>query len=184
MAAMADGLPLDPKVPGEPGDQSPRSPAPDRLTATARKEPAGGGSKDVGGLTKTPDTAAPRVALAAARPAAKKSSKPTPTPAPKVDLNAALGQRVVRFEQAKPVPLRDVLNVLEELVAVPIRGDRHEIDDLDDLLQTPVSLDLQNTTVAAILEAVLAPAKLTYHVQADAIQLHRLGAGSGGTAAP
>jgi hypothetical protein len=103
---------------------------------------------------------------------------------PKANVAAALGQRVIRFEHNKPAPLRDILNDLEELVTVPIRGDRQEIADLDDLMQTPVSLELDNTTVAAILEAVLAPARLTYQVQPDAIQLHRLGPAAGRATSP
>ncbi len=39
MAAMADGLPLDPKVPGEPGEQSPRLPAPDHMAAAPKPPP-------------------------------------------------------------------------------------------------------------------------------------------------
>jgi hypothetical protein len=183
MAAMADGLPLDPKVPGEPGDKSPQTPTVDSLTALVSKiQPGAGPKEDV--LAKVPDAPGTREPLVAIRPTAKKSTKPAAPPAPKVDVTAALGQRVTRFEQAKPVPLRDVLNVLEELVTLPIRGDRAEIADLDDLLQTPVSFDLQNTTVAAILEAVLAPAKLTFQVRPDAIQLHRLGAEAGRPVAP
>ncbi len=121
--------------------------------------------------------------IAASHPAGKKPGT-VPVPVIKPDLTATLAQHVVHYEQIKPVPLRDVLNVLEELTTAPIHGDRQEIPDLDDLLQTPVSLTLDNTTVAAILEAVLAPAKLTYHVQADAIQLHRLGPVSGRAGSP
>ena len=59
-----------------------------------------------------------------------------------------------------------------------------KIPDLDDLLQTPVSWELENTTVAAILETVLAPARLNYQVKPDAIQLHRLGPAAGRAASP
>jgi hypothetical protein len=184
MAAMADGLPLDPKVPGEPGDKSPSTPNLDQLTALVSKvQPAPSGQMGTNGTPKPPDPAGARPPVAAARPTTKKAVAP-PAPVPKVDVAAALGQRVIRFQQAKPVPIRDVLNVLEELVTVPIRGDRHEIADLDDLMQTPVTLDLENTTVAAILEAVLAPARLTYQVQADAIALHRVGPASARAASP
>jgi hypothetical protein len=185
MAAMADGLPLDPKVPGEPGEQSPRPPAPEHIAQAPKPAPP------------TPSALAPNAAdaraaspagkpqppVAASKPAAKKPGA-VPVPVIKPDLAATLAQRVVHYEQIKPVPLREVLNVLEELATAPIRGDRQEIPDLDDLLQTPVSLTLDNTTVAAILEAVLAPAKLTYQVQADAIQLHRLGPVSGRAGSP
>jgi hypothetical protein len=185
MAAMADGLPLDPKVPGEPGDKSRQTPSLDQLTAlVAKVQPAPPGSSSTEGAAKAPGSPGGRAPIAAAKPAAKKSAVPPAAPAPKVDVSTALAQRVIRFEHNKPAPMRDVLNVLEELVTVPIRGDRHEIADLDDLMQTPVSLELDNTTVAAILEAVLAPARLTYQVQPDAIQLHRLGAAAGRASSP
>jgi hypothetical protein len=125
----------------------------------------------------------PISSLTAAAPATKKAGV-APVPAPKPDVSATLAQRVVHYEQIKPAPLRDVLNGLEELVTVPIRGDRREIPDIDEVLQTPITVQLDNTTVASILEAVLAPAKLTYQVQGDSIQLHRLGPNSGPAAAP
>ncbi len=182
MAAMADGLPLDLKVPGEPGEKSPPTPTTD-LTAMAKKESPGvPGAKTAEGVAKTPDPTTPRASVAASRPAAKKPAKvPTP-PALKINVPAALAQRIVRFEQVKPVPLREILNWMEDLV--PIHGDRHEIPDLDDLMQTPISLQLENTTVGGLLEAVLAPAGLKYQVQADAVQLHRLGSAPGRPASP
>jgi hypothetical protein len=178
MAAMADGLPLDPKVPGEPGEKSP-TPVPDRLAATAQKDHAGLKSA---GAAPTP-AGAPRKPVAAVPPVAKNTAKPPVPSPPKVDLNAALNQRVVAYQQVKPIPLRDVLNFLEDPVTVPIRGDRHEIPDLDDLLQTPVSFDFKNTTVRAILDAVLAQAQLTFQVHGDVIQLHKIG-GPGRSDAP
>jgi hypothetical protein len=184
MAAMADGLPLDPKVPGEPGEQSPQPPVPEHLAAAAKPTPPTPSApvRNVADAKPAPPPGKPQPPVAASQPAGKKPTVPVPVIKP--DLTATLAQRVVHYEQIKPVPLREVLNVLEELTAAPIRGDRQEIPDLDDLLQTPVSLTLDNTTVAAILEAVLAPAKLTYQVQADAIQLHRLGPVSGRAGSP
>ncbi len=185
MAAMNDGLPLDPKVPGEPGDQSPRPPAAGPLAAAPKPAP--------------PTPAAPVQKVAEAKPAtpagkaqppagavhlAGKKPAPAPLPVIKPDLTKTLAQHVVHYEQIKPVPLREVLNVMEELAGAPIRGNRQEIPDLDDLLQTPISLTLDNTTVAALLEAVLTPAKLTYQVHADTIELHRLGPVSGRAGAP
>ncbi|HET6323959.1 MAG TPA: DUF1559 domain-containing protein [Planctomycetaceae bacterium] len=184
MAAMADGLPLDPKIPGEPGEKSPPPLATD-LTAMAKAKmdsPGVPGAKAADSVPKAADPAGPRAPVAASRPAAKKPAKVPAAPAPKINVPAALAQRVVRFEQVKPVPLRDVLNWMEDLV--PIRGDRHEIPDLDDLMQTPISLQLENTTVGALLEAVLAPAGLKYRVQPDAVQLQRLEPASGRPASP
>ncbi len=89
-------------------------------------------------------------------------------------MSAGLAQHIVRFEQAKPVPLQDVLNFLEELLGVSIRGDKQEIVDLDDVLQTPITMTLENTTVRQILKEVLAKAGLEFEVEADGIHLHKL----------
>jgi len=67
-----------------------------------------------------------------------------------------------------------VLNLVEELLAVSIRGDKREIADLDDLLQTPVTFELGNTTVRQILKTVLAKVGLTFEVEPDAIHLRKL----------
>jgi hypothetical protein len=157
---------------------------PEHLAAAAKPTPPTPSApvRSVADAKPAPPPGKPQPPVAASQPAGKKPTVPVPVIKP--DLTATLAQRVVHYEQIKPVPLREVLNVLEELATAPIRGDRQEIPDLDDLLQTPVSLTLDNTTVAAILEAVLAPAKLTYQVQADAIQLHRLGPVSGRAGSP
>ena len=96
---------------------------------------------------------------------------------PPVDVSAGLAQHIVRFEQAKPVPLQDVLTFMEELLAVSIRGDKHEIPDLDDVLQTPITIQLENTTVRQILKEVLAKAGLTFEAAAGGIRLHKLANG-------
>jgi len=157
LAAMADGLPLDPKVPGEPGDHSrPRPIAPPTLVKASPEK-----------IVARSPAVASRPAPAAPAPVGAAPQKPT------VDIAAGLRQRILRFEQPRPAALRDVLAILEEMVSVPIRGDQRDIPDLDDLLQTPVTFDLQNTTVGDVLKAVLAKAKLSYEVEADSIRLRK-----------
>jgi len=190
MAAMADGLPLDATVPGEPGDRSRRPPEPVGPLTSVR---AGGPGDDVGGrlpqespgaqrsaLPSTVDVSSPekidsRAPVVASRPTRQAPGRPNRTGRnPTVDVAAGLSQRIVRFEQIKPVPLQDVLNLVEELLAVSIRGDKREIADLDDLLQTPVTFELGNTTVRQILKTVLAKVGLTFEVEPDAIHLRKL----------
>jgi hypothetical protein len=187
MAAMSDGLPLDPKVPGEPGDHSRQPNQPQGPIASVRS----GGPDDKVGLRQQPATPTPttsasptspapvipaaesRAPIVAARPPKSGSGKSTAGKAPPVDVSAGLAQHIVRFEQTKPVPLQDVLNFLEELLGVSIRGDKHEIADLDDLLQTPITVQLENTTVREILKEVLAKASLEFEVKPDGIHLHK-----------
>jgi hypothetical protein len=190
MAAMADGLPLDVSVPGEPGDHSrqpPESVGPLTSVRTGGPGDGVGGQlqQDSPGAHRSPlpatvgvtsaekiDARAPVVASRPNRQAngGQKGTAKNPT----VDVAAGLSQRIVRFEQTKPVPLQDVLNLLEELLAVPIRGDKRDIADLDDLLQTPVAFELGNTTVRQVLKTVLAKVGLTFEVETDAIHLRKV----------
>jgi hypothetical protein len=175
MAAMSDGLPLDPKIPGEPGDHSlhPAQPvgpiasvqaAGPRSGTESRPQPAPSSS------SKSPADSRPRVdAVRPPQPVQSAAAK-----APPVDVSAGLAQHIVRFDQAKPVPLQDVLTFLEELLGVSIRGDKHEIVELDDLLQAPITVTLENTTVREILKDVLAKAGLEFVVETDGIHLHKL----------
>ena len=118
---------------------------------------------------------ASRAPVVASRPARQCAGQPNGAGRiPAVDVAAGLAQPIVRLEQLKPVPLQDVITFLEELLAVPIHGDKREIADLDDLLQTPVTFELENTTVRQVLKAVLAKAGLTFEVAPDAIRLRKL----------
>jgi hypothetical protein len=186
MAAISDGLPLDPKIPGEPGDQSLRPTEPAGPIASVGA--SGPGTFSQGNVAASrpqpapPTSAPPTSATSAAEPRTPVIAARPPQPAPgqsvaakasPVDVAAGLAQHIVRFEQAKPIPLQDVLNCLEELLGVSIRGDKHEIADLDDVLQTPITVTLENTTVRQILKEVLAKAGLEFEVEADGIHLHK-----------
>ncbi len=193
MAAMADGLPLDASVPGEPGDRSRRPPEPIGPLTSVR---AGGPGEGVNRRSQQESPGAERSALESAVPSAVGASAPKTVASRRrllrrgqpvrrrtakrrgADSGGRRGRgacpAIVRFEQLKPVPLQDVITFLEELLAVPIHGDKHEIADLDDLLQTPVTFELENTTVRQVLKAVLAKAGLTFEVAPDAIHLRKL----------
>jgi hypothetical protein len=191
MAAMADGIPLDPKVPGEPGDRSRRPAEPAGPLTSVR---AGGPGDPTSGRPERESPGSARAGLASSENSASASnaiasrspivaSRPAHQPTarqsaagqkPQVDIAAGLAQHIVRFEQTKPVPVQDVLSFLEELLAVSIKGDKHDIADLDDLLQTPVTFQLENTTVREILKSVLAKVGLTFEVEGDAIRLRKL----------
>ena len=191
MAAMADGIPLDPKVPGEPGDRSRRPAEPAGPLTSVRAggpgdaasgrsehestdaEKAGPGSST--SVASASGTIASRSPIVAARPTRHPTALQSAAgQKPPVDVAAGLAQHIVRFEQTKPVPLQDVLSFLEELLAVSIKGDKHDIADLDDLLQTPVTFQLENTTVREILKSVLTKVGLTFEVEADTIRLRKL----------
>jgi hypothetical protein len=190
MAAISDGLPLDVNVPGEPGEHS-RRPAEPIGPLTSVRAGGPGDGKDSRPQHQSPtteptapasssgasatETIASRSPVVASRPGHQVAAHAKGNgSAPAVDVEAGLSQHIVRFEQIKPVPLQDVLTFLEELLAVPIRGDRHEIADLDDSLQTPITFQLENTTVRQVLKTVLSKAGLTFEVAPDSIHLHKL----------
>lgn len=68
-------------------------------------------------------------------------------------VEAKLQQKIVRFDQSKPVPFVKVLDTVEELAGVPIVWDLDRVDD--EQLQKPVTLQLKQTTVGEILDTLL-----------------------------
>ena len=99
MAAMADGLPLDAAVPGEPSDPVTPPPQPNMVDV----EPKAPGPADV---PITVELAPERVGF---------------------DVERGLAVRVTRFEIKTPVPLRLVLRQIVEMAALPI--DTSQVQD-------------------------------------------------------
>ena len=138
MAAMADGLPLDANVPGEPADPATKSAPPE---AVSGKMPA---------LNDTPITA-------------------EVTPESKgYDVEQGLALAVTKFELKTPVPLRTLLRQIVEMSALPI--DLSQVQN-DPRLDQPISLDLKDTTLRAILSAALTQAQLEFTGDAQGIHL-------------
>jgi hypothetical protein len=146
MAAMADGLPLDLSVPGDP------------TPAVVAVEPL--------------DTAPlPPADL----PAPEEPPEPVDTK-PKIDLNAALAQRLLRFRQGRSVPRRELLDLVEEMLGAPIRYDRASLGEAAEALEQAITLDLQDVTVEDVLRRVLDQSDLTYEREGDGVRLRRKGA--------
>jgi hypothetical protein len=141
MAAMADGLPLDKDVPGEP-DTAGLNPPP---LAGLPPVPANGG-------------------VAAIPPAEEKPiDVPVAPDLPVIDVDAALRQRIVSIEQPDPVPASKLLQQVAEMAGVTIDA-RAVLDDpaVADRLNAPVTLSLADTTVRDILQSVLDQARLRF----------------------
>lgn len=134
MAAKADGLPLDAAVPGEPGDL-PSPPAEAPLVVEVAPEPDVPDS--VKGLVS-------ELALGGAPPA----------PVRTIDFDAVFGQKIAAFRQGRAVPAAELLLLVEELAGVPIRSDPAFEDELEPLLERPVTLELEETTVGGVLAAL------------------------------
>lgn len=99
------------------------------------------------------------------RPAAANPKKPV------IDIASRLRQPIVRFEQSRAVPLKELLLVVEEMVGVPVGFDPDSPDAKADSLERTVSLRLQNTTVGGLLQSLAEKGGLSYEIQDDAIRL-------------
>lgn len=97
--------------------------------------------------------------------------KVLPAPAKQIDIDAALRQPLLRFEQAQPVPLSQMLKQLEALCGVPIRIDNEHRMRVEPKLTTPVKVKLQRTTVNHVLRDVLHQAGLTFRPERDSLSI-------------
>ena len=136
MAAMADGLPLDLKVPGEPGEAS--------------KEPPSV-------ALETPPSTVPD------GPDAEPIDVPLAVDEPLFDMDAALGQPIVEFNQSTPRPVGEILQLIAELAGVAV--DTTRLDAASSArLEDVTTFALQKTTVRDVLDAAVNAAGLSYAV--------------------
>lgn len=143
MAAMADGLPLDPQVPGEPTDPPPSVPDP------------------------TVASSAPPV-VHDSTPSAEPISVELASDPVGFDVERGLSVSLTRYQLARPIPLRQLLREIVEMSALPI--DTSALQN-DPRLDQPISLDLQNTTLKDVLLAALLQAKLQYTADKQGIHV-------------
>lgn len=144
MAAMADGLPLDLAVPGEPGSTS------------ADSEP----------LAALPD--APQQSPQDARPI----DVPLAPDEPFIDVESALSLPVLRFAQTQPVRALTLLRQLEELGGVPIDATAVLESPAAQRLDQPVTLELDQTTFGDLLQALLGELDVSFSTGPRGIILH------------
>ena len=143
MAAMADGLPLDLSVPGDPAPP------------VALSEPAEPGDLPPAGI---PEETEPVVMT---------------EPLPAIDFDLALNQPLERFRQDRAVPRRELLDLLEEMLGAPIRYDVESLGTAADALDQIVSVDLQDVTVGDVLNKVLEKSDLSYEREKRSLRLRR-----------
>ena len=177
MAAMADGFPIDPNVPGEPGDKSipvhVGAELADAGKPAKQQKPADGVAAQQADAKQKQHKAAPagepkQNVKGGNRPPIQ-AAAPAPEPEPKVDVKAVLSQKIVSFRQSKPVAFATLLMQVEEMAGVKIR---HPKDGLKpEILQKEVSVSLSNTTVGAILTALVERVGLVYEAQDTGILL-------------
>jgi len=169
MAAMADGLPLDADVPGEPGEtvvaEKPEEPTPapkpegDSKPApppmTVENDPADNPTKKTDGVPQPTEPNEPEMI----------ETKPA------VDFDKVLGETVLVYQLTSDAPLEQVLAELEALIGVRIDFAAKQIPVDDPRRQLPVSVDRKNVSYGDLLRDVLDSTPLTYELERDFIAI-------------
>ncbi len=88
--------------------------------------------------------------------------EPAEAPQPVVDVAARLKQPILKFNQATPITLTEMLFQLEELLGVPIVADEEQLAAAT--LNKTVQFQLASTTTGAILEHALTICGLSYRI--------------------
>ena len=100
---------------------------------------------------------------------------PPPPPVPVVqraDHRVLLKQRLVSFQQAKPVSRRELLATIEDLLDRPVNVMDEVPAELSARLDAPLTLALENVTVEELLRSILNGTGLEFTCTADDVQLH------------
>lgn len=153
MAAIADGLPLKADVPGEPGD---RAAAPVPTSTSPQPSP----------VAQNPVDEPPVSALEASRGAGVAAVvRPDP--------QMVLAQRLIRFDQTKPVSRRELLSTIEDLFGRPIVWSEDELGPAALRLADLITLQLEDATVAELFDGILAETGIDFVIETERIRLHR-----------
>ncbi len=173
MVAMADGLPLDATVAGEPGqgstDASPMVVESD-AEPSAEVETAKPAVPEMPRVEPLPAQAdASGTDVGSDEPVA--ATPPDPLELARIDLRTALRQKIVSFELSSPTPAEELLFQLEEMVGKPFVYDEPEMSRDD--LKKRVTVKLQNTTVGGILSAVVEQVGLQYDIENEEIRIRK-----------
>ncbi|MDZ4689199.1 MAG: hypothetical protein SH850_29330 [Planctomycetaceae bacterium] len=86
---------------------------------------------------------------------------------------AVLGQRLTRFDQTKPVPRRELLTTVEDLIGRKIEWTDDALKPATARLDEPVTVSLHDATVADLVAQVLAGTDLQLAITADGARLQR-----------
>ena len=148
LAAMADGLTLDPTQGGDPGDPP------------------------VAVVPPLPEKTTPPMPETKPATPSEPLDKPVEeVPLPPIDIAARLKRKVLKFDQAKPAPAYKVLLQIEELAAVRIEYDRAALGAAAERLETPVKLTRSNVTLGELLDEVLKAANLSHTIEHRMIRI-------------
>jgi len=151
MASANDGFPLDPKIPGEPGDSPPSE-----TVEIAKKDDSPPPEKPLPAPEDAQEKEPDKVAAVQPEPAKKPVIQEKP-----IDVAMQLEQPIAIFELREATSVRVLLLQIEEMAGVPVNYDEQ---NLEEKLDTELTLKLKSTTVGAILTETLKPAGLTFKI--------------------
>lgn len=115
----------------------------------------------------TPDTPSDAPKVAETQPAVKPSPR---VPAPvRIDVEELMKQRFLRITTDKPNSRQQMIELVEEMLGVPVRYDREELGEKN--LERPVSIDLEATTVGGVLKALLDSAGWEYVIEKNELRI-------------
>lgn len=169
MAAMSDGLSLDPRSSGDPRliPYRPRGDAvaagPDGSNSNTQQTPESTLPGDPSVVDPLSPPGRPDVP-AAADDAAAAAAKP-------VDIEAALGLRIRQFKLDQPVAVQELVWQFEELLGVPIAADATQLGPDIERLKRRVTVQLRDTTLRGVMEKVLGEIGLGFRVAGGRLEL-------------
>ncbi len=168
MTAMADGLPLDPAVPGDPLDITPP------VMIAEADPPIEDVEPEPPEVVDPADPAEPETPELSPEMAALLNEPievPIAIDPPRVFIERSLQVSLRRFEQREPVELRAMLQTLEELIGSPFGWNVPDNDEWVGILERDVTVSLENTTVEGVLSEVLTSVGLTYRLEDEGIYI-------------
>ena len=181
MAAMADALPLDASVPGEPGSknivlesaakQSEKNV--DLKQMEAPVSPPDDNDKkmaDETGKTGTDENVPTKIIPGEKNPQGK---NPSVEQIPAIDFEKSLSRKVLKFELIHPAPLESVLVELEAMIGVRIDFDQQQIGADDEIRRFKVGFSKRNVSFRELLTELLKPAGLRYEIRQDRIVIRK-----------
>ncbi len=171
MAAMADGLPLDENVPGEPGEVIDFNPPEDNAEELTPKseDPESNNPEPMTPDDPSDNTSEPKVTLEPG----ETDEPATPIVEGKTieQIESALTQPINAFVLPAAVSCADLLDEVAEMSGVAIVVDDRDSPDMKSRLSSHMRLNLQATTVRKILDRATADAGLVYEIETNRIRV-------------
>ncbi len=171
LAAMADGLPLDENIPGEPGEVKLAQHPTDTNSAAA---PPNGEtpSESEAPVPGTPLVAEPELPEEKSPSAMTGPASPSPVENG-IDWTKRLAETVLAYQLTQAAPLDEVLAELEALLGAPIEFDEQQIPVQSPDRKQPVTITGKNISYGDLLQEALSNTGLSYKTEPQRLLIIR-----------